>query len=106
MRLRERVVSRDLILSWIETGLRSVGGIEDKEDLVSLELNDIKADALVKFKVSPKELQVETILHSNKREEEEYLANGKRKKLSQGVRRLPCETRTEETSSTKEQGTP
>lgn len=61
--LRQRTVSKDLILSWIETGLRSIKGIENGEDLVHIDFDSLKNET-IQYTVKPKELEVEVILHN------------------------------------------
>jgi hypothetical protein len=61
---RERQISRQLIESWIEAGLRQLRDIQDGEDVVDLQLGPLNKDLVnVIYKVKPMELEVETIIH-------------------------------------------
>lgn len=75
-RTREIQVSRSSIEAAYETWLRQIKEIKDNEDIVELQIGPMNQELVnVVYKVKPKELDTEVILHGD----------GKRKRLSQGV---------------------
>ena len=65
---RELQVSKSLVESWIETGLRSMGELRDADDVVALQVGNMTKDLVnIIYKVKDKELPMEVILHRNTR---------------------------------------